>query len=163
MVTASFRSNPSADGHELIYTSLALNLVAGDTNGVSDVFLAQIGSATPPVDGVVKDGDDGDNILRGTPRDDILRGHGGNDKLLGGKGNDILDGGTGNDLIATGKGLDQVIFNEGDGHDVVVDFEHQHKPGDKSFDRVQLNVSIGSNTIDDFDELQPWSRAAMSA
>ena len=143
----------SADGHEVIYTSLASNLVPGDTNDVSDVFLAQIGPVTPPVDGVVKDGDDGDNILTGTPRDDILRGHGGNDQLFGGKGNDILDGGTGNDLIDTGKGLDQVIFNEGDGQDVVVDFEHQHKPGDQSFDRVQLNVSIGSNTIDDFDEL----------
>jgi hypothetical protein len=36
-------------------------------NGASDVFVVQTDVA-PPVDGVVKDGDDGDNLLKGTHR-----------------------------------------------------------------------------------------------
>jgi len=39
-------------------------------------------------DGVVKDGDEGNNFLTGTRRDDILRGQGGNDWLFGRKGDD---------------------------------------------------------------------------
>ena len=72
--------------------SAASNLVPGDTNGFEDVFVVQTDVA-PPVDGVVKDGDDGNNVLKGTRRDDILRGHGGKDWLFGNKGDDSLDGG----------------------------------------------------------------------
>jgi Ca2+-binding RTX toxin-like protein len=61
------------------------------------------------VDGVVEDGDEGNNVLRGTRRDDILRGHGGNDLLFGAKGEDILDGGTGDDKAFGGGGTDTLI------------------------------------------------------
>jgi Tol biopolymer transport system component len=158
---SSFTPAISADGRFVTYYSYASTLVPGDTNGAPDIFVVQ----TALVDGVVKDGDEGDNVLRGTRRDDILRGHGGNDLLFGAQGDDILDGGTGddkvfggagddtvaggegNDQLRTGKGMDLVIFNEGDGRDLVLDFDH-------NFDRVQLGVSIGTNSIDDFDELQ---------
>ncbi len=116
----------------MAYSSDASNLVPGDTNGFTDVFVVQT-TVAPPVDGVVKDGDDGNNILKGTRRDDILRGHGGkdwlfgfkgddsldggegNDKIFGGKGDDTVLGGAGNDRIWTGKGSDLIVFNEGDG------------------------------------------------
>lgn len=119
----------------------------------------------PPVDGVVKDGDAGNNLLKGTGRDDILRGHGGKGWLLGGKGDDSLEGGedkdkisagkgddtvlggTGHDRIWTGAGADVIVFTEGDGHDRVFDFDHR-------VDRVQLDVAIGTNAIDDVAELE---------
>ena len=50
----------------MAYVSDASNLVPGDTNGASDIFVVQIDVA-PPVDGVVKDGDDGDNHPQGHP------------------------------------------------------------------------------------------------
>lgn len=161
----------SADGSFLAYSSNATNLVPGDTNGAHDVFVIQIEGA-PPVDGVVKDGDDGNDILKGTHRNDVLRGHGGNDLLFGlkgddrldggdgndrifaGKGDDIVRGGAGNDRIWTGKGSDLIIFDEGDGRDWVFDFDQSRHVNDPSFDRVQLDISIGSNHIDDFAELE---------
>lgn len=161
----------SADGRFVSFHSDASNLVAGDTNGLTDVFVVRIDVA-PEVDGVVKDGDDTNNILKGTRRDDILRGHDGNDLLFGQKGDDRLEGGAGNDrifagkgddtvlggrgndLIWTGKGSDLIAFNEGDGRDRVVDFEHRGHANGNNFDRVQLDVSIGGNHIDDFAELE---------
>ena len=155
----------------MAYSSDAANLVPGDTNGASDIFVVQTDVA-PPVDGVVKDGDDGDNLLKGTDRDDILRGHGGRDSLFGFKGDDCLDGGEGNDRIFAGegddtvlggagndwiwagKGSDLIVFNEGDGRDKVLDFDRRSHKNELTFDRVQLDVSIGSNAIDDFAELE---------
>ncbi|WP_457091467.1 calcium-binding protein [Microvirga sp. P5_D2] len=137
----------------------------GDASSTSIKARIFEGEVVPPVDGVVKDGDEGNNVLKGTGRDDILRGHGGKDWLFGGKGDDSLDGsedkdkisaskgddtvlgGTGNDRIWTGTGSDVIVFNEGDGHDRVFDFDHR-------FDRVRLDVNIGTNAIDDFAELE---------
>jgi archaellum component FlaF (FlaF/FlaG flagellin family) len=161
----------SADGRSMVYVSEATNLVPGDTNGTQDVFVVQM-EVAPPVDGVVKDGDGGNNVLKGTRRDDILRGHGGNDwlfglegddrlecdegndKAFGGKGDDTVLGGVGSDRIWTGTGSDLVVFNEGDGYDWVFDFDQRRHEDDHSFDRVQLDVSIGTNAIDDFAELE---------
>lgn len=50
-------------------------------------------------------------------------------------------------MYRTGTGSDLVVFNEGDVHDWVFDFDHR-------FDRVQLDVDIGTNAIDDFAELE---------
>ena len=161
----------SADGQYVAYSSDASNLVPGDTNGAFDIFVVQTDVA-PPVDGVIKDGDDGDNLLKGTDRDDILRGHGGKDSLFGFKGDDCLDGGEGNDRIFAGegddtvlggagndwiwagKGSDLIVFNEGDGRDKVLDFDRRSHKNELTSDRVQLDVSIGSNAIDDFAELE---------
>jgi len=126
----------------------------GDASSTSIKARIFEGDVAPPIDGVVKDGDEGNNLLKGTRRDDILRGHGGKDWLFGNKGDDSLDGGTGNDKIWTGKGSDLVVFTEGDGHDRVFDFDQRRHDDDHSFDRVQLDVSIGSNAIDDFAELE---------
>jgi Tol biopolymer transport system component len=42
---ASINPMPSADGQRISFESLASNLVAGDTNGHSDVFVRELGSA----------------------------------------------------------------------------------------------------------------------
>jgi Ca2+-binding RTX toxin-like protein len=53
----------------------------------------------------------------------MLFGEDGNDTLDGGQGADLITGGTGNDLIMGGAGADQFKFREGDGADVITDFE----------------------------------------
>lgn len=77
------------------------------------------------------------NVLNGAAGADILEGLGGNDTLTdtsgvglfnGGAGTDVLTdgagntafvGGTGNDTLNTGSGADVILFNRGDGKDVV--------------------------------------------
>jgi Ca2+-binding RTX toxin-like protein len=69
----------------------------------------------------------GQDILQGGDHDDELRDSGrslldggsGNDLLVGGSGNAMFVGGRGNDTIRLGGGSDVVLFNSGDGRDVV--------------------------------------------
>lgn len=67
-------------------------------------------------------GDSGANLLDGGANDDIMSGGGGNDTLLGGTGNDRILGGAGNDSLTLGTGNDIVEFSNGDGQDVITDF-----------------------------------------
>lgn len=60
-----------------------------------------------------------DDLLDGGPGNDTLFGRGGNDILLGGPGNDILVGGPGTDQIFGGDGDDIIVWNPGDGSDIV--------------------------------------------
>jgi len=77
---------------------------------------------------------EGDDRLYGHGGDDSLYGDEGNDMLAGGAGDDLLDGGTGDDTIWTGIGWDTVVFRDGYGYDVVMDFNILQ-------DRVQLTSS----------------------
>jgi hypothetical protein len=74
----------------------------------------------------------GDDHLYGHANDDHLFGGEGNDLLAGGEGNDLLegdtgddtvDGGAGDDSLTGGAGTDTVVFRDGYGHDVVMDFD----------------------------------------
>lgn len=68
-------------------------------------------------------GMDGDDRLYGHGGDDTLFGDDGDDMLAGGAGDDILDGGAGNDTLWGGEGADRIIFRDGYGHDVIMDFD----------------------------------------
>ncbi|MCS6920755.1 MAG: hypothetical protein NZM07_02355 [Elioraea sp.] len=46
----------------------------------------------------------------------------GNDRVRGTTAMDTLRGGTGNDVLWGGGGRDQFVFREGDGDDVIMDF-----------------------------------------
>ena len=73
---------------------------------------------------ILEGGADNDHLSGGRGKD-ILRGGEDNDYLNGGRGRDILEGGEGNDYLKGGWGADRFIFNpfrEGEGHDVVADF-----------------------------------------
>lgn len=61
-------------------------------------------------------GDDGDNMLSGTPLGERIAGLGGNDLLLGQGGGDTLDGGAGDDTLWGGSGPD--VLYGGAGSDV---------------------------------------------
>jgi hypothetical protein len=67
----------SADGTRVLFQSDASNLVAGDTNGATDVFVTTL-------------------VLPGAS----LAGDARNEALLGEDGNDTLDGGGGADILA---------------------------------------------------------------
>ncbi|AFY82886.1 DUF4347 domain-containing protein [Oscillatoria acuminata] len=77
-------------------------------------------------------GGNGNDFLNGNRGDDTLYGGEGNDTLHGGKENDILNGGNGNDVLWGDLGNDTLIggigedifaFREGDGVNLVLDFE----------------------------------------
>ena len=67
-------------------------------------------------------GGDGDDLLIGGSDNDALRGDGGNDRVVGFKGTDDLEGGAGNDVL---------VWNNGDGTDVM--------DGDAGADEVEIN------------------------
>ena len=66
----------------------------------------------------------GNDTLRGNGGNDQLSGDSGRDALVGGTGADRLDGGTGNDRLWGGQGADVFVFQQGDGRDVVNDFQN---------------------------------------
>lgn len=68
-------------------------------------------------------GNDSDNWLNGNSGSNVLTGLVGNDRLQGGGGNDTLDGGVGNDVLFGNAGIDRFVFADGDGTDVIRDFE----------------------------------------
>ena len=68
-------------------------------------------------------GNASDNWLNGNSGSNTLDGATGNDRLHGGDGADVLIGGTGNDNLFGEAGIDTFVFNDGDGVDVIRDFE----------------------------------------
>lgn len=104
----------SGDGRYIAFESDASDLVVGDVNGATDVFVT-VGVAvtcdgrTPTIDlaqnpGAV--GTAGSDVIVGTPGDDIIDGLGGDDVICGLGGNDTIDGGRGNDRVFGGAGND---------------------------------------------------------
>ena len=63
---------------------------------------------------VTIEGDDGINVLIGTPGDDVIAGFGGDDLIRGRGGNDTICGGEGNDLIFGNGGDDTLLGESGD-------------------------------------------------
>ena len=103
----------SADGSFVVYEADATNLVAGDTNNETDIFITEIAAGS----GNIIDGTAGDDTLVGTAGNDTINGFDGNDRLLGKDGNDIINGGAGNDFL-TGRAGDDDLFG-GDGNDIL--------------------------------------------
>ncbi len=68
---------------------------------------------------VLMGGNGNDVILGGSGSGDQLLGGAGDDTLTAGEGDDFLDGGKGNDLIDAGAGRNRLIFQQGDGQDIV--------------------------------------------
>ena len=68
---------------------------------------------------VLMGGNGDDVLLGGSGASDLLIGGAGNDTLTAGDGDDFLDGGTGNDVLDAGAGRNRIIFQQGDGQDIV--------------------------------------------
>ncbi|WP_427450981.1 calcium-binding protein [Litorimonas sp. WD9-15] len=71
----------------------------------------------------ILDGGTGDDILLGGGRDDSLTGGEGDDLLNGQSGNDTLNGGAGQDTLTGGAGADVFVASQGNGVDIITDFE----------------------------------------
>ena len=108
-------------------------------------------------------GGSGNDQLFGQGGDDILNGKGGNDLLFGGLGNDVLTGGTGDDQVFGQEGDDRMIWNPGDGTDLV--------EGGAGNGTDEVNGGNGSETFSitangtrvRFDRLTPLPSASTSA
>lgn len=87
------------------------------------------------------DGGDGQDTLTGNNGKDKLFGGLGDDTLKGGNGHDELNGGQGNDLIDTGNGSDKVIYNIGDGDDVI------DQTARKGYDTLVLDDSLSLEQV----------------
>ncbi|WP_456389579.1 hypothetical protein [Profundibacter sp.] len=126
----STQASISADGSVITFTSLASNLVAGDTNTHDDVFTV----SNPLLS------NDNANILHGTEGDDTFFGLGGDDTIAGLAGNDRLDGGDGDDALNGGDGQDTLIGGAGD--DTLI--------GGASLDDLRDTIygGAGNDTID---------------
>jgi Tol biopolymer transport system component len=122
--SAGFGITLDGTGRLVGVMSSASDLVAGDTNGVADVFTWRV----PPLPCTIR-GTSGNDTLVGTSGDDVLCGLEGNDTLQGGGGNDTIAGGPGTDTVsyaraarsvrvdltagtATGEGRDRLLSSE---------------------------------------------------
>ncbi len=63
------------------------------------------------------------DFIFGNAADNLLDGGDGDDRLRGDEGNDTLNGGTGDDNFFGGTGADVFLFEDGDGDDLIKDFE----------------------------------------
>ena len=89
---------------------LTLNAGAGNDTIVINTSLLR---------GITVNGDDGNDIITGSPDDDILNGGAGNDTLSGNAGDDRITGNTGADTMNGDAGNDVMVWNPGDGSDVM--------------------------------------------
>jgi Ca2+-binding RTX toxin-like protein len=128
--SGSFDARFSADGRYVVFASYANNLVAGDSNGDSDIFrVANPFHVDRGVDTVQSSLSytlpaavenltlTGTEALSGTGNslDNLLTGNSGANSLTGGAGDDTLDGGAGADLLVGGTGNDTYrVDNPGD-------------------------------------------------
>ncbi|MBG6154311.1 Ca2+-binding RTX toxin-like protein [Labrenzia sp. EL_159] len=88
-------------------------------------------------------GGDGNDYLFGGRGKDTLEGGADNDYLNGGRGKDILVGEEGNDFLVGGRSADSFVFNpfrEGEGHDVVADFNAKR-------DKLVLDLRDGDPVV----------------
>ena len=95
-----------------------------EPTGVTVVTKADPCAGSPPAGAIV--GNNGPNILNGTPGNDKIFGLGGSDIINSGAGNDLLCGGSGPDTVNGGAGNDTIdggtgndIANGGSGNDTV--------------------------------------------
>ncbi|MEG4326038.1 calcium-binding protein [Microcoleus sp. herbarium5] len=142
----SYSPSISANGQKVAFSSKASNLVPGDTNNGSDLFIVDLTN----IPGVINtssnniNGTPGNDNLTGTSGNDIINGLEGDDVLIGLRANDVLNGGDGNDILYGGKGFD--TLNGGLGNDNLV--------GGAGNDVFVLGAGLGVDTISDFTKSQ---------
>ncbi|MBO9446169.1 fasciclin domain-containing protein [Ruegeria sp. R14_0] len=99
----------------------------------------------------------GDDVLFGGRGKDTLRGDEGDDTIFGGRGSDVIDGGADDDILFGGRGKDSFVFENGDGDDLILDFQVGKDKIDLSdykgiagFEDIQDDISGGffRTTID---------------
>ncbi len=102
------------------------------------------------------DGGSGDDLVVGGSGEDTVHGGRGDDEVIGGssddevfgdRGNDTVHGGSGDDFMVGRRGKDTFIFNEGDGNDVIWDFQQQWW-SIKVIDVIQIDTALATEFAD---------------
>ncbi|NER01242.1 MAG: calcium-binding protein, partial [Okeania sp. SIO3C4] len=119
-------SSISADGSLIAFNSLLDDLVPGDTENVSDIFVVEnllaneeVSNVDPfePLIGTAEDDVlvdiDGQDSIFGLQGDDSINGGSGADVIFGNQGFDTIDGNINNDTIYGGKDNDSILGNGG--------------------------------------------------
>ncbi|ATQ75211.1 hypothetical protein CR152_12300 [Massilia violaceinigra] len=84
-------------------------------------------------------GNRGNNVLQGAAaRADWIDGAAGDDTLIGLGGSDLLHGGVGDDLLEGGAGADVYVYERGDGHEIIHDYDN----GDQAIDTLRLGAGF---------------------
>jgi Ca2+-binding RTX toxin-like protein len=122
--------------------------VATDGLGGTDTLQSSVDGALGTDYDDILIGDDRFNEFHGLGGEDLIVGNGGDDLLYGGEGEDTILGGEGDDTITGGPGVDQieagpnndlVIWNKGDGNEII-DLNY-------GWDKVQINTAEEINII----------------
>ena len=156
--------NMSVDGVNVISIS-QMNIRAGSVSHTSFPDFYEHASAMilaannlavqkSPNDGISMYSQAGNDIVYGGRGSGSIDGGKGQDRLFGQGGNDTLYGGAGNDQLTGGVGSDTFAFSNGDGKDVVTDFDAIGGAGNQdfigaSFEDVKVR-GHGKDTILDF-------------
>ena len=145
-----------------VYGSWGLYENAYDTSPRSDL-LEDLNETTPAwfdeggshyQQGVILDGDVGDDVLAGTTEEDFLIGAAGNDTLAGGAGDDGLHGGAGNDVLEGGSGDDTIVGGAGDDVAQYRDSINAYTiEADGSYTRVTARASGDSDLVSEVEKL----------
>jgi Ca2+-binding RTX toxin-like protein len=96
----------------------------------------------------------GNDVLHGLDGDDVIQGGPGNDRIHGESGDDVIQGGPGNDTLFGGNGTvywrpqysngsDTYIFNLGDGHDIIEDYDRTAS----NIDVVEFGTGIDATNL----------------
>jgi Ca2+-binding RTX toxin-like protein len=117
----NWEESVSADGRHVVFSSGASNLVSGDTNGATDVFVRDLTAPLPPpvaCDDVPATiiGTSAGEVIHGTPGPDVIWAGGGADTVYAGGGDDIVCGNRGADRLYGGAGNDRLIGGFGADH-----------------------------------------------
>jgi VCBS repeat-containing protein len=142
----------AGNANDFILGSLDSNSIFA--NGGNDLILGEVAGEIGGNDFIFAGG--GDDLVLGAAGNDIILGDSGNDLIFGDQGDDVIFGGTGNDLLFggtpnnEGAGRDLFVFGQGEGTDVVLDFEVGSDliglTGGLSFDKLYV-VQAGDSTV----------------
>ncbi|MBB3994401.1 hypothetical protein GGR95_002046 [Sulfitobacter undariae] len=97
--------------------TLSATISGPDTGNTSQSLLTSPMVGSPPASGYPPTG-----TAAGVEGDDVLNGGAGDDIISGDGGNDTITGGADDDTITGGEGFDTFVYNAGDGHDLITDF-----------------------------------------
>nr|WP_207855820.1 calcium-binding protein [Sulfurisoma sediminicola] len=90
----------------------------------------------------------GGEVIEGDTGNDVLFGTAWNDRIGGLDGNDVIAGGTGDDILAGGLGHDLYLFNAGDGHDRIDEYEWYARDVAPHGDVIRFGAGIAPGDVD---------------
>ncbi|MGB3533712.1 MAG: Ig-like domain-containing protein [Microcoleaceae cyanobacterium] len=166
-VELSADANQPTDGDDVLNGNDADDLIAGllgdDTlfgNGGDDVLRGDRNSRSSGGSNGGNDvisGGNGNDQIGGKGGNDLLSGDAGDDLIWGDDGNDTIMGGAGDDILAGddfsgGNGSDLFVFGNGDGTDLIIDFNPMQdtialERGELTFEDIEIIDRNGSAAI----------------